>query len=291
MDFIVLDDWMTTPAQPFNSKITEFGDEVVHSHRFYEIFYILEGSISHTLNGLTRTLHSGDIVFLNQNDVHYFNREEGNPCKHRDIIISTEFFDSICAFMGEDFEIAYHSNTLPKTISITLEQMEDYENRISNAILTYNIDSKFKMASLRALCISLLNLLVEEKIRHDNTYYPIWFRELLGRFHMHEFLKAGLDEILEPFHFSKSYLCRQFRQYTGYTMTEYLNQIRLEQAAFQLQYTDNTISSICNNVGFCSASYFNKLFKQVYGVTPKEFRKNQHKPQPANPKTQTTTNP
>ena len=140
------------------------------------------------------------------------------------------------------------------------------------------------MASLRALCISLLNLLVEEKIRHDNTYYPIWFRELLGRFHMNEYLKAGLDEILEPFHFSKSHLCRQFRQYTGYTMTEYLNQIRLQQAAFQLQYTDNTISSICNNVGLSSASYFNKLFKQVYGVTPKEFRKEQHMAQYANPK-------
>lgn len=290
MDFIVLDDWMTTPSQPFNSKITEYGDEVIHSHRFYEIFYILEGSISHTLNGKTQTLHSGDIVFLNQTDVHYFNREEGNLCKHRDIIISTDFFDSICAFMGEDFEIAYHSNMLPKVITITLEQMEEYEDRISHAILTYNIDSKFKMTSLRALCISLLNLLVEEKIRHDDTYYPIWFRELLGRFHMNEFLKAGLDEILEPFHFSKSYLCRQFRQYTGYTMTEYLNQIRLQQAAFQLQYTDNTISSICYNVGLSSASYFNKLFKQVYGVTPKEFRKNQHKTQQTNTKTENTSN-
>lgn len=284
MDFMVLDDWMTTPSQPFSSKITEYGDEVTHSHRFYEIFYILEGSISHTLNGKTQTLHSGDIVFLNQTDVHTFNREEGNPCKHRDIIISTEFFDSICAFMGEDFSKAYHSNLLPKTVSMTLEQMESYENRISHAILNYNMDTKFKMASLRALCVSLLNLLVEEKIRHDNTYYPIWFRELLGRFHMNEFLKAGLDEILEPFHFSKSYLCRQFRQYTGYTMTEYLNQIRLEQAAFQLQYTDNTISSICNNVGLSSVSYFNKLFKQVYGVTPKVFRKNQHEPQHTNPK-------
>ena len=130
VDFTVLDDWMTTPSQPFNSKITEYGDEVVHSHRFYEIFYILEGSISHTLNGKTHMLHSGDVVFLNQTDVHHFNREEGNLCKHRDIIISTEFFDSICAFMGEAFETAYHDNMLPKVVSITLEQMESVVNEI-----------------------------------------------------------------------------------------------------------------------------------------------------------------
>ena len=277
MEHVVLDDWMTTPEHPFNSKITEYGDEVVHSHQFYEIFYILEGSISHTLNGETRTLHAGDLVFLNLQDIHYFSREEGNTCKHRDIIIHTDFFDSICTFMGNSFKEAYHNNTFPKILSLSLEQMEDYEHRITNAILTSSMNSEFRLASTRALCISLLNHLVEERIRHNDAYYPMWFRELLGRFHMNEFLRVGLDDILKPFHFNKSYLCRRFRQYTGYTMTEYLNHLRLQQAAFQLQYTDNTILSVCNNVGFSSVSYFNKIFKQTYGVSPKAFRKNRNR--------------
>lgn len=277
MNSVILDDWMTTPEHPFNSKITEYGDDVVHSHQFYEIFYILEGSISHTLNGESQMLHAGDMVFLNQTDIHYFNREEGNTCKHRDIIIYTDFFDSICTFMGDNFKEAYQANALPKVLSLSLEQMENYEHRITNAILTSSMNSEYRMASTRALCVSLLNHLVENQIRHNDSYYPMWFRELLGRFHMNDFLKVGLDDILKPFHFNKSYLCRRFRQYTGYTMTEYLNQIRLQQAAFQLQYTDNTILSICNNVGFSSVSYFNKLFKQTYGVTPKSFRKNRKK--------------
>lgn len=277
MNSVILDDWMTTPEHPFNSKITEYGDDVVHSHQFYEIFYILEGSISHTLNGENQMLHTGDMVFLNQTDIHYFNREEGNTCKHRDIIIYTDFFDSICTFMGDNFKEAYQANALPKVLSLSLEQMENYEHRITNAILTSSMNSEYRMASTRALCVSLLNHLVENQIRHNDSYYPMWFRELLGRFHMNDFLKVGLDDILKPFHFNKSYLCRRFRQYTGYTMTEYLNQIRLQQAAFQLQYTDNTILSICNNVGFSSVSYFNKLFKQTYGVTPKSFRKNRKK--------------
>lgn len=276
MDLVVLEDWMTTPEHPFNSKITEYGDEIVHKHQFYEIFYILEGAIDHVLNGEMRTLHAGDMVFLNQTDIHSFCREEGNTCKHRDIIIHTDFFEAICSFMGDSFREAYHNNTFPKTLRLSLEQMEDYENRITNAILTSSTNSEFRMASTRALCVSLLNHLVEEKIRHNDAYYPMWFRELLGRFHMNDYLRVGLDDILEPFHFNKSYLCRRFRQYTGYTMTEYLNQIRLQQAAFQLQHTDNTILSVCNNVGFSSVSYFNKLFKKTYGVTPKAFRKTKY---------------
>lgn len=268
---------MTTPEHPFNSKITEYGDDVVHKHQFYEVFYILEGSIDHVLNGEVRTLHAGDLVFLNLEDIHHFLREEGNPCKHRDIIMHTEFFEQLADFLGTAFKTGYCNNLLPKVLSLSLEQMENYERRITNAILTSSMKSEYRMASTRALCISLLNHLVEERIRHNDAYYPMWFRELLGRFHMNEYLRVGLDDILEPFHFNKSYLCRRFRQYTGYTMTEYLNQIRLQQAAFQLQYTDNTILSVCNNVGFSSVSYFNKLFKQTYGVTPKSFRKNRNK--------------
>ena len=282
MDHVVLDDWMTTPEHPFNSKITEYGDEIVHKHLFYEVFYILEGSIDHVLNGEVRTLHAGDVVFLNLDDVHYFLREEGNTCKHRDIIMHTDFFDELADFLGAEFKLAYSNNLLPKTLSLSLEQMENYEHRITNAILTSSMKSEYRLASTKALCISILNHLVEERIRHNDAYYPMWFRELLGRFHMNEFLKVGLDDILKPFHFNKSYLCRRFRQYTGYTMTEYLNQIRLQQAAFQLQYTDNTILSICNNVGFSSVSYFNKLFKQAYGVSPKYFRKNRNKMLPQN---------
>ena len=169
MSYIVLEDWMTTAEHPFNSKITEYGDEVVHCHQFYEIFYILEGSIEHVLNGEVRTLHAGDMVFLNLKDVHYFKREDGNTCKHRDIIFYTDFFDSICGFMGDDFQEAYQNNQLPKTLSLSLEQMEDYEHRITNAILTSSMHSEYRLASTRALCVSLLNHLVEERIRHNDS--------------------------------------------------------------------------------------------------------------------------
>lgn len=273
MECVVLDDWMTTRENPFNSKITEFGDDVVHRHQFYEIFYILEGSISHTMNGKTSVLQTGDMVFLDMNDIHCFWRTPGNTCKHRDIILQVDFFEELCDFLGEEFRTAYMDGTLSRKIHLSIEQMEQYENRITNAILTSSMNNAYKTASIRALCISLLNNLVEEKIHNNDSYYPMWFRELLGRFHMNDFLKLGLDEIVEPFHFNKSYLCRCFRQYTGCTMTDYLNQLRLQQAAFQLQYTDNTILSICNNVGFSSVSYFNKIFKSVYGVSPKDFRK------------------
>lgn len=275
-DVILLNDWMTSPEMPFHSKITENDDNnIFHTHNFYEIFYILEGSITHVLNGKTQVLHTGDMVFTNRKDVHSFLREPGNTCKHRDIVIRTDFFDSVCEFIGPDFKHAYASNLLPKVITLPFDRIERYENRIVNVILTADINSEFKPAVLRTLLVSLLNCLIEEETQRDNNYYPMWFRELLGRFHMNDFLKAGLDEILSPYHFSKSYMCRAFQHYMGCTMTDYLNDIRLQHAAFQLQYTDETIISICNSIGFSSVSYFNTVFKRKYGVAPNNFRKTQ----------------
>lgn len=273
-EIVLLNDWMTSPEMPLHSKITEDGDhDIMHSHTFYEIFYILEGSIEHEINGHKQTLHFGDMGFVTPKDIHSFYRESGNCCKHRDIIIRADFFQNISAFLGEEFETAYMNNLFPKIISLPFEKIEHFEQRISSFILSQNINKSFHLASTRTLCISLLNCLLEQQNDTSLEYYPVWFKELLARFHMNDFFKVGLKEILEPFHFSHAYLCRTFQHYMGCTMTEYLNDIRLTQAAFQLEYTDEKIISICTSLGFSSVSYFNKIFAKKYHVSPGTFRK------------------
>lgn len=271
---VQLNDLYTSVEMPFYSKITEGGDNnIFHTHDFYEITYILEGSIEHELNDVRSKLYAGDIVFTNPSDVHSFFRESGNRCKHRDIIIRPEFFHSVCNFIDEEFQKAYDKNLLPKVVRLSSHRIESYEQRIVNAILTSHMNATFHLASVRALCVSLLNNLIEEEIKHDDNYYPVWFRELLARFHMNDLLREGLDVILEPFHFSRSYMCRSFHKYLNCTMTDYLNEIRLQQATYQLQYTDETVLSICHDVGFSSVSYFNNLFKKKHGMSPSAFRK------------------
>lgn len=275
---IILNDWMTTQKNPLHSIITDNDDVLPHYHLFYEIFYILDGSIRHSVNGTERILYPGDIVFLNLTDMHCFYRDPNTTCRHRDIVIRVDFFESVCDFIGADFKQAYMDNRLSKVVSLPQEQMEQYEKNLSNAALSLDTNSVFKLANIRALCVSLLNCLITSEVQNDIEYYPIWFKELLSRFHMNDYLQAGLDQILEPFHFSRSYMCRAFQNYMGCTMTDYLNNIRLQQAAYRLQYTDDTILSISNAVGISSVSYFNGIFKKKYGVSPRAFRKRRETP-------------
>lgn len=57
------------------------------------------------------------------------------------------------------------------------------------------------------------------------------------------------------------------------TVTEYIRQIRLEASRDLMNTTDLNISQIVYSIGFTSRSYFSKIFREKYGVTPHEFKK------------------
>ena len=59
----------------------------------------------------------------------------------------------------------------------------------------------------------------------------------------------------------------------GKTLTEYINEIRVDKASAMLSNTDEKVIDIAIQCGYDNISYFIKRFKNVKGVTPQEYRK------------------
>ena len=72
---------------------------------------------------------------------------------------------------------------------------------------------------------------------------------------------------------SESTLRRLFKEQTGKTIHEFMNQNRMAYAAKRLLITNESISSIGYELGFESTSYFGKTFRETYGVSPQQYRK------------------
>ena len=84
--------------------------------------------------------------------------------------------------------------------------------------------------------------------------------------------ECRLDDIAESVGMTPSAFCRFFRQHTGRTLTEYIIDIRLGNAARLLVDSSLTIAEISYNCGFNNLSNFNRTFKAHKGYTPRDFR-------------------
>jgi AraC-like DNA-binding protein len=77
---------------------------------------------------------------------------------------------------------------------------------------------------------------------------------------------------------SRSHLIRQFKRGTRMTPLRYLNQARVEKAKELLQYTTFNVSEVSGQVGFKSIFHFSKVFRQISGRNPSEFKQFRYQP-------------
>lgn len=86
-------------------------------------------------------------------------------------------------------------------------------------------------------------------------------------------MKLSMKELSSQFGFVPSYLSMIFREAEGKSPTEYLTDLRIENAKkLFLQSTDMAINEIAERVGFSDPLYFSKVFKKVTGITPSQYR-------------------
>ena len=82
----------------------------------------------------------------------------------------------------------------------------------------------------------------------------------------------NLESIADSSGFSKYHFSRLFKQYTGFTFCDYLNYRRIKEAELLLVQQDCSITEVALQSGFTSISTFNRLFKQMKGCSPSEYR-------------------
>ena len=84
--------------------------------------------------------------------------------------------------------------------------------------------------------------------------------------------KISLDALAEQFFISKFYLTRVFKEQFGVSISTYLLNKRITKAKQLLRFSDRKLEDIGYQCGLGAPHYFSRVFKQVEGVTPSEFR-------------------
>lgn len=259
-----------------------------HWHNELELDLIREGSAVYVFGNDSLTANEGDSVLIKSNVFHSI-VPKNNDCK----IISIIFSPSLI-FGGEPGSVAQNyidfvNNPKDNALHFT------NNNKFGKSVISYireiidlNLQKDFGYDLLtKSAMYQLWYLLVKDMPRFSYTgetavdvskfnIDDVRIKDALSFIHENYAAPLALDEIAESVHLSKSECCRLFKRIMGQTPFEYLLHYRIAQACdimINSQRNDESISDLACRVGFNSASYFNKLFKEYIGCTPSDFRK------------------
>ncbi|MDF2652112.1 MAG: DNA-binding response regulator, partial [Paenibacillus sp.] len=90
--------------------------------------------------------------------------------------------------------------------------------------------------------------------------------------HTHYQEDISLVIVAKHFNWNASYISRVFKQHVGQTFTDYLHSLRIARATSLLASTTMRIMDISVEVGFDQVRTMSRVFKELMGVTPREFR-------------------
>jgi AraC-like DNA-binding protein len=128
-------------------------------------------------------------------------------------------------------------------------------------------DEKILQTLLFPLCIMLENLFALCEKVEESEY------NMMLQYLAENHTTVTLSSFCQRFSRSQSYVSHTFKRTFGTTFSAYCNNLRLDDAKNLLEITDTSITDIAMNTGFNDVSYFVRLFKEKYGLSPLQYRK------------------
>ncbi len=244
----------------------------IHWHDRMEILRVLKGRVIINCGNNIITAEKDDIVIINCKQAH-FARTDNVGVSYAVIMFElSRFLDN--EFFGDK----YIKQLLFKRIKI--------KNLIKDKKLLEILDSVIIYGKIRGqLCamiiegkiLELLALLLKEHIYTDESYQnsDAKFIKVLDYVDEHFAEDLQVPELVQRFSYDKSYFCRKFKSQTGVTCVAYIKALWMEAAGALLKKNKDSVSVVAEKCGYSDENYFSRCFKDMYGVTPAQWRRQQ----------------
>lgn len=272
---------------------SESAEPHLHIHDFIEISYVASGAGIHILGNRTYEVCKGDLFLINYHVPHEFRSPDSPaapPLKIYNCVFKPDFID-VGLIDYRDFSDVVHSLSFRSIFSLEFDDVNDLkilggENADLEAIyqkmLAEFTGREDGYADL--LRVYLIELLIKifrslRKSRRIEAGAESYHARLIEK--SIQYLKANvsgsvkLTDLASQAFLSPTYFCRLFKEYTGITLSEYIQKLKIEEACHLLRHTDDKIIEIAAQIGYKDLKYFNQLFKKRMGLTPSDYRKKQ----------------
>lgn len=224
---------------------------------FSRLYYILQGEFFIVgKDGKTKTLTAGNCYLLPTG----YSFDYGCSKYMKQVY----FHIKLCDF--DEIDLLKHCKE-PLSFPFSNEQIKNYLSMIKsqNIIESLNVQ--------QTIYESVFTLIKKYRILPKKAVYSPQIQAAIEYIREHLSMQLDINEIAANTHTAVSTLTRKFKQETGLTISQYIDESVMFQAEQLLFLGHLTIQEISEQLGFCDQFYFTRKFKEKFLVPPREYRK------------------
>lgn len=257
-----------------------------HKHHFFELIYVLKGSGIHNINKNNYDFKKGDVFLLTPEDVHTF--KIIIPTKFCIIDFTKAFFSKSANRQDEKMDVSeffkrleyiFHNHHNIKGNIVLDADKNIFEILINQLIKEQKTKPLFGNIVTQNIIFLLLHFIarnIHQNISTDFvTKYPkTKIHEITAYIQQNIYDKELLkiEKLADHFNKSPDHISRYFKKQTGSTIKDYITKYKLNLIQTRLKFSEFTISEIAAEMNFSDESHLNKIFRQKFNMTAKQYR-------------------
>lgn len=257
------------------------GDVPWHWHEEIELVYLSKGTLQCAVGNRRFPLRKGEALFINTGIPHAFFEESGIPYEESDIVFHPRLI------YGDVGSIFYEKYMLPlmrcpSMAGFAFRKDLDWQREaalsIKEAVTVCRTKPELYEFTVREALTNVFTLLLRhnsgelQQTEARSSFLMERVKRMLDYFHSHYQESISVEQLAKQANICKRECQRDFKKVLGLTPTQYFEQYRLAMSLRLLTESSCSIIEIADQCGFQSPSYFTKLFREKYGVTPTAFR-------------------
>lgn len=248
----------------YKAYLRNFGFDK-HVHNDYTISVIKDGVMDAFMQGETLCFRDSHVILINPDEVHSNASEYDKGYKQYSLYMNSSYMKKLLGI--EKIQDLFFTSKALEDINLARQFILLLEQNENNLISNFDFECRL---------VDLLNKVILENIskKVPQILKP---RDLVIK-RAKEYINDNycsnfsLEDIVQELDISKYYFLRLFKQTTFLSPMSYLMARRIEKAKEKLQKGLPLIQT-AHECGFYDQSHFNRRFKSVFGITPKEYKK------------------
>ena len=274
----------TAPDFSYNTYVCtiplDFPAVPTHWHDEIELIIVKRGKGVISTGLESHVVAAGAVVIIPSGHLHSISALENERMEYENILFKKELLSA----SGNDLCVRDFLNPLwegrvpfPPVINEScayhrelLKCIDEADRLCDTRPLGYQLCIKSLLFRFAYILISNLGVSTAKK-RSDKSLEKV--KLVLEYVHQGYAGRLSVDAAAALCFYSKAHFMKFFKAALGVSFITYVNDYRLSVAADMLLSTSDSVLNIAMGTGFESLSYFNRLFKRKYGVSPNEYRK------------------